>query len=208
VGEAACHSEPRKGQGIFLSNGGMERSDADLVARVRHKDAAAFEELMRRYFRTAFLVAFAHVGNREDAEDVCQDAFAKCWERIVECRDPTRVGPWMISIVRNAAHNRRDYLRVRDTEQLDAGTLLGSPARPDRQLDLAELRLRLTSALQSLRPIQREVVMLHDYEGWNHVEVAARLDLSELMSRRHLSDARKHLREMLGDLATLEPDRD
>jgi RNA polymerase sigma-70 factor (ECF subfamily) len=186
----------------------MERSDADLAARVRLKDAAAFEELMRRYFRTAFLVAFAHVGNREDAEDVCQDAFVKCWERMVDCREPARVGHWMVTIVRNAAHNRRDFLRVRETEQLEAGTPIGSPDRADRQLDLAELRLRLTSALQSLRPIQREVVMLHDYEGWNHAEVAARLDLSELMSRRHLSDARKQLRELLGDLATLEPDRD
>ena len=180
----------------------MPQSDAELAVLARQKDTAAFEELMRRYFRTAFLVAFAHVGNREDAEDVCQDAFEKCWERMDGCRDLTLVGHWMVTIVRNTAHNRREYLRVRDTEQLDTGTVSVSVDRPDHQLDLAELRGRLSRALESLRPMQREVVLLHDYEGLNHAEVAARLDLSELMSRRHLSDARKRLRELLGDLST------
>lgn len=186
----------------------MQRSDAELAVLVRQKDTAAFEELMRRYSRTAFLVAFAHVGNREDAEDVCQDAFVKCWERMDDCRDLTRVGHWMVTIVRNAAHNRREYLRVRDSEPLGARTVIASTDRPDHQLDLSELRVRLSRALESLRPMQREVVLLHDYEGWNHAEVAARLELSELMSRRHLSDARKRLRELLGDLSTLEPDHD
>ena len=70
-----------------LSNGGMSEPDAELVARIQVGDTAAFELLMRRHFRMAFLIAFAQLGNRADAEDVCQDAFVRCWERVGECRD-------------------------------------------------------------------------------------------------------------------------
>jgi RNA polymerase sigma-70 factor (ECF subfamily) len=49
-----------------------------------------------------------------------------------------------------------------------------------------------------LNAAQREVLLLHDLEGWTHNEIAARLDISVLMSRRHLSDARKRLRAVLG----------
>jgi RNA polymerase sigma-70 factor (ECF subfamily) len=186
----------------------MEESDAELVSRICDGHAAAFEVLMRRYFRTAFLVAFAQLGNREDAEDVCQDAFLRCWERMHECRDPARVASWIVTIVRNAAHNRREYLLVRATERIEAGVNVASPNRPDHAASRADVRARLTAALQSLSPMQREVVLLHDLEGWKHADVATRLGLSETMSRRHLSDARKRLRELLGELSTLEPDHD
>ena len=78
----------------------------------------------------------------------------------------------------------------------------------DRDVARNELRERLTAALLALPAIQREVVLLHDYEGWKHAEIAQRLGLSDLMSRRHLSDARKRLRDLLEDLSTMEPDHD
>jgi RNA polymerase sigma-70 factor (ECF subfamily) len=186
----------------------MTEPDAILVARIRSGDAAAFEILMRRHFRMAFIVAFALVNNRADAEDVCQDAFLRCWERIADCRDPARVSGWIASIVRNTAHNRRESLRVRHTEPIDAGAHVASPARSDAAAERHELRTQLTAALQTLSSVQREVVLLHDLEGWKHAEIAARLDLSGMMSRRHLSDARKKLRALLADLPTLEPDHD
>jgi RNA polymerase sigma-70 factor (ECF subfamily) len=184
-----------------------EHSDAELVARIQSGDAAAFEALMRRHFRMAFLIAFALLGNRADAEDVCQDAFLRCWERIRDCRDPSRVASWIASIVRNTAHNRREYLGVRETDPLDTAAPVAS-CRPDIDAEQSDLRARLSAALGALSPVQRQVVLLHDLEGWRHAEIAERLDLSAMMSRRHLSDARRRLRELLGDLPTLEPDHD
>jgi len=163
--------------------------------------------LMRRHFRMAFLVAYAQLNNRADAEDVCQDAFIRCWERIQDCRDPRRVSAWIATIVRNTAHNRRGYLKVRETDSLDT-TPLAAPHRPDADAQRSELRGRLTAALETLSPVQREIVLLHDLEGWHHAEISARLDVSAAMSRRHLSDARKRLREILGDFPALEPDHD
>lgn len=171
-------------------------------------DSTAVETLLRRHFRASYLVALARVGNRADAEDVCQDAFIRCLEHIDECREPERFGAWLIRIVRNTAHNRGDYLRVREAEPIASHMELRSPVRTDTAAQRHDLRDQLMRALAQLGVVQREVVLLHDLEGWRHAEIAGHLDLSETMSRRHLSDARKKLRNLLGDYATLEPDHD
>ena len=113
----------------------------------------------------------------------------------------------MAAITRNTAHNRRESRRVRETERLDAVAIAASE-RSDVGAARNDLRATLSRALQALPPVQREVVLLHDLEGWKHAEIATRLDVSVVMSRRHLSDARKRLRELLGDYARLEPDHD
>jgi RNA polymerase sigma-70 factor (ECF subfamily) len=157
----------------------------------------------------AFLVAFAQLGNRADAEDVCQDGFFRVWQRIGDCRDPERVASWIASVIRNAAHNRREFLRLRHTESLDAAAGASVPDRPDVSVERSELRTRLTAALDQLSAAQREVVLLHDLEGWKHAEIAERLGFSEVTSRRHLSDGRRRLRGLLGaELPTLEFDHD
>jgi RNA polymerase sigma-70 factor (ECF subfamily) len=171
-------------------------------------DAAAFEVLLRRYFRAAYLVALARVNDRAEAEDVCQEAFLRSWERIQECRDPSRFGGWLIRIVRNLALNRREYLALRATEPLDDVALTAAPDRTERHTELEALRETLRSALAQLSMHQREVVLLHDLEGWTHAEIASRLDISELMSRRHLSDARKRLRLLLGDRTPMTHDHE
>lgn len=186
----------------------MTESDASLVARARLGDAAAVETLLRRYFRGSYIVALARVGNREDAEDVCQDAFIRCVEHIHECREPAKFGAWLLRIVRNTAYNRGDYLRVRSAEPIDSHLDLRSSVRADARVQRNDLRDTLMRALALLSEIQRDVVLLHDLEGWRHAEIAVHLELSEGMSRRHLSDARKELRTLLGDYATLEPDHD
>jgi RNA polymerase sigma-70 factor, ECF subfamily len=186
----------------------MTESDASLVARARVGDAAATETLLRRYFRASYLVALARVGNRLDAEDVCQDAFIRCLERLDDCREPDKFGAWLLRIVRNTAHNRGDYLRVRSAEPISLHQQVQSPMRADDETLRNERRETLMRALANLSEVQREVVLLHDLEGWPHAEIAVQLELSEGMSRRHLSDARKKLRELLGDYATLEPDHD
>jgi RNA polymerase sigma-70 factor (ECF subfamily) len=186
----------------------MTDDDASLVARARLGDAAAFGTLLRRHFRAAYLVALAQVGNDADAEDVCQDAFVRCWERLPDCREPSRFGGWLVRIVRNTAHNRREYLRVREVEPAEVGANVASPVFADTAFQTAELRDLLLQALARLTLVQREVVLLHDLEGWLHAAIAERLGLSEVMSRRHLSDARRKLRQLLGDYATLEPDHD
>jgi RNA polymerase sigma-70 factor (ECF subfamily) len=64
------------------------------------------------------------------------------------------------------------------------------------------LRERLRAALARLPETHREIVLLHDLEGWKHVEIAERLDLPPGTVRSHLHHARRRLREILGNMGT------
>lgn len=175
-------------------------ADAELVARTRAGDAGAFDTLVRRHYRAAFAVALAAAGTAMDAEDACQDGFVKALERIDECRDPARFAGWLLQIIRNRAHNVRAYQRRRDGPTLE---VVDPPAQADtgRAVERRELRARLEAALATLPPVQREVVLLHDLEGWKHQEIASALGTSEGMSRQHLFAARKALRVRLAAVA-------
>lgn len=132
-----------------------------------------------------------------DAEDACQDAFVRCWERVGECREPSKFRSWLLRAVRNTAHNHRAYLEVRAGPPVDSLADLAAPSDPAGELDRKERARVLRSALRALDIMPYEVIVMHDLEGWKHAEIAAKLGISELMSRQHLSAARKALRKRL-----------
>jgi RNA polymerase sigma-70 factor (ECF subfamily) len=167
----------------------------ELVQRARAGDAAAFEELVRGHYRAAYATARALTGNDMDAEDVVQDGFIRALERLDEC-DPDRFAGWVLAIVRNRAHNIRDRERVRTAAAIEDVDPAG-PDRAEARTERGDLRAALDGALAELSPVQREVVLLHDMDGWRHREIAEALDMSEVMARQHLFQARKRLRQLL-----------
>jgi RNA polymerase sigma-70 factor (ECF subfamily) len=177
----------------------MDETDAQLVLRVRRGDRPAADRLLERYLRACHLVALAVTGAEPDAEDVCQDAFIAAIERIDDCRDPERFGAWLLQIVRNRARNYRRREASRRLEPLEDGILTGGPL-PNDPAEQAELRRRLLAALAMLSEAQREVVLLHDLEGWKHREIADRLGLPPGTVRSHLHHARRQLRKALGPM--------
>ncbi|HEV2851972.1 MAG TPA: sigma-70 family RNA polymerase sigma factor [Thermoanaerobaculia bacterium] len=172
-------------------------TDSRLVARARAGDARAFEELVRRHLRSAHAVALGVLGNPADAEDVCQDAFLAALEKLDECRDPERFAAWLTRIVRNQALNFRERRSLRQGEPLEAAAPAAAAADTSDPAERSELRGRLLAALESLPPSQREVVLLHDLEGWRHREIAALLGTSEGAVRVRLHEARRRLRAVL-----------
>jgi len=176
----------------------MVESDRDLVERVRGGDRDAFGDLVRRYLRAAYAVALAGTGDPVDAEDVCQDAFVVALERIDSLRDGGHFAAWLLRIVRNQAHNRRRAERVRQAGPLaEAGGVAG-PADTARAAELSRVRERLLEALEGLPARQREVLLLHDLDGWKHREIAEALGVPEGTIRAQLSYARRAVRRFLG----------
>jgi RNA polymerase sigma-70 factor (ECF subfamily) len=172
-------------------------SDAALLARARRGDAAAREALVRRYLRPAYAVALSVVRNPADAEDLAQDGLVAALGRLDQCREPDRFAAWLFQGVRNRALSHVSQRRNRSD-------LLDHVPRGEAQEGSAAqllLRRQLLGALERLRPVQREVVLLHDLESWTHAEIASALEISEVMSRQHLFVARKAMREWLGDEA-------
>lgn len=201
------------------------RSDADLVIASLRSDNAAFEVLVRRYARAAYLVALAATGGvPTDAEDAVQDALILAHARLQECHSPDRFGAWLLRITRNRAHNvrRREQLRSGETLGINGvdshanegrnasahrgGVPVGEshfrtgsegPATPHAILEQAELRRHLLDALSREPEVRRQVLLLHDLEGWKHKEIADALDISTFMSRYYLSVTRRSMRARL-----------
>lgn len=182
----------------------LRDSDAVLVTQSRAGSRTAFEELVRRHYRTAFTVAFAISGNRADAEDICQEAMIKALERIDTCRTPDRFGSWLSEIARNRALNHLEHTRVRRAESIDDMEIGHDRETPETVHNRHELGRRLEHAIQQLAPRQREVVLLHDLDGWSHRDIAGFLGVSEVMSRQLLFTARQTLRGLLAELKTQE----
>jgi RNA polymerase sigma-70 factor (ECF subfamily) len=174
-------------------------TDGELVRRARKGDEVAFGSLVERYQRAAYAVALSVVGRHEDAEDAAQEAFLVALDRIDECRNPDRFAGWLMTIVRNRSKNliRRESLR--ETDQVPPGARSRAPT-PDRVTETRELRRTLELALSGLPEVQRQIVLLHDLEGWKHREIAERLELPSGTVRSHLHFARKALREALQDV--------
>jgi RNA polymerase sigma-70 factor, ECF subfamily len=167
----------------------------ELVARVRRGDPRAFEAIVRQHLRPAYVVALAVLQRPTDAEDVAQEALIVALERIDTLRDARQFRSWLLQIVRHRAINWRGRRRLRDVaRELPAEPEPTHEASPP---DALAFRFRLLEAMAVLGPMEREVVLLHDLEGWTHPEIAEALAISVVMSRQHLFQARRKLRTHL-----------
>ena len=191
---------PQRGDGAARERSpralaGME--EGALIERVKRGDAAAYDELVRRYLRRAFAVAYRVLRQREDAEDVIQEAFAGALEHIDSFESGRPFGPWLFRIVVNRALNARRSRALRSTDALSED-LPDTARSPARDLERSEARGRLRRALSSLTERQRIIVGLFELEGFTSAEIGAMLELSDGTVRWHLHQARAALRAALG----------
>ena len=174
-----------------------ESTDEELVHRTLAGEQTAFAGLVRRHRRAALARALAVLADPADAEDIAQESFVHAYEQLATCRHPERFSAWLLTIVHRRSLNRLRGERRRRIEPLDESLASDRSEAPIADLERADLRSRLLAALATLAPIQREVVLLADVEQWPHDRIAAATGISVLMSRRHLSDARRRLRALL-----------
>src|SRR5213083_2038310 len=93
----------------------MYSVDRDMFWASIHGDREAFEMIIRTMSRPLFAIAFGILQNREEAEDVVQDAFVKAWKSRWRVRDSAKLPAWLSTITRNQA---RDLARKRRPEPL------------------------------------------------------------------------------------------
>jgi RNA polymerase sigma-70 factor (ECF subfamily) len=181
--------------------------DVALVARAKAGDTAAFEQLVRQYERQIFRVAQHITQNREDAEDITQDAFLKAYEKLEQFQGNSKFSTWLVRIAVNESLMR---LRKRKTSKTvsmdeDVQTEEGSIPRdfaewrpnPEEQYNQAELGDILRKTIQGLPPGFRTVFTLRDIENLSTEETAEALGLSVPAVKSRLLRARLQLRERL-----------
>ena len=174
-----------------------EQTDEVLVHRTLAGEKHAFETLVRRHRRAALARALAILADPADADDIAQEAFVHAYEQLATCRQPDRFAAWLLTIVHRRSLNRLRTVRRQRLVPLDESLPAERAEAAIQNLERADLRARLLAALAQLAPIQREIVLLADVEHWSHDQIASATGISVLMSRRHLSDARRKLRTLL-----------
>ncbi|HEU4747146.1 MAG TPA: RNA polymerase sigma factor [Gemmatimonadaceae bacterium] len=178
------------------------RADAELLAATERGDGAAFAVLVRRYIRSATLLAAQLLEDRDEAEDIVQDAFTVVHRR-ARTFDPARpFGPWVFAIVRRLAANRRarDARRAGLLELFGMRELAEPPSMDGEEAILARLDgAAALRAMNDLSPMQRACIELVVLRGLTTQEVAAMHGVSESTVRQHVFRARASLRNVLGD---------
>jgi RNA polymerase sigma-70 factor (ECF subfamily) len=184
-----------------------QHPDLALVASAREGDVQAFEALVSKYDRQIFRIAQHITQNREDAQDVVQDAFLKAYEKLDQFQGNSKFYTWLVRIAVNESLMR---LRKRRTGKMvsiddDIETEEGSVPRdladwspnPEQNYSQAELAEILRKTIQGLPQGFRVVFVLRDVEGLSTEETAETLGLSVPAVKSRLLRARLQLRERL-----------
>lgn len=176
----------------------MDHSDQRLVKRfLRTKDEKSFRLLYRRHTPALYPLAIRLVGG---AESEAQDAIQEMW--ITACKSLERfewrssLRTWLTGILINRLHEvNREKWRRHEEQFPDNG--LGAAAGLTDQTDFGSTTLDLEQLITRLPPGYRQVLALHDIEGYTHDEIGALLEISAGTSKSQLFQARKALRAML-----------
>ena len=183
---------------------------AELVARAREGDQAAFEELVRGTYAEMYTLAKRLTGNEEDARDVVQESYLRAYRGLKRFRGDAQFTTWLYRITANCANTQLGKRTRRRTEPLPDEMLLVDvdPDRdPSARADAAVLRDRLETALDDLPPKLRSVVLLRDVYDLPHEAIAAELGISESAAKVRLHRARRQLRDRVfpgrGDASNL-----
>jgi RNA polymerase sigma-70 factor, ECF subfamily len=178
-----------------------------LVRAAKAGDIGAFEQLVHRYDRNVFRIAQHITQNREDAEDVVQDAFLKAYENLKNFQEQSKFYTWLVRIAVNEALMRLRRRRPERMVSLDEEVKTDEDSMPREVADWSpnpeqlytqsELRDILTKTIQGLPSSFRTVFVLRDVEGLSTEETAEALDLSIPAVKSRLLRARLQLRERL-----------
>ena len=185
----------------------MERTEALLIADLCEGDETALAPLVEKYKRMVYRLAMQITKNHADADDVMQETFIKVYRSIRTFRKDAAFESWLYRIVVNEALNfvkrrerqRESTLEIASEAAYEATTRYRAQIAndPHTHAEKSELRHHVTEAVNSLSLKHRTVVILHEFEGLTHAEIASILNCSEGTVRSRLHYARKKLRTLL-----------
>jgi len=196
-----------------LASAGQESSaqaaEGALIDRILSGHKELFMDLIHPYQRTAYATVFSLLANKEDAEDVAQDALLKALARLSQFRKESTFGTWLIQIAINEARmrNRRQWRipmlsLTDDKDKDDAKAYVPKDFEdwreiPSTALERTEVREALIKALGSLARHYREAFVLRDIQELSISETSAILGVSPGAVKSRLRRARLMLRDIL-----------
>ena len=184
-----------------------DNEEAQWIERAQKGDRAAFGRLVRLHHRRIYACAAQMLGDRGEAEDAVQETFLRAYRAIDRFDGRAELSTWLYRICINVSLNalrRRKRTDAADVNDPRIPEPAADPSQgnsdPRHALEGAELYRRLATALDELSPSLRSTVVLVLLEGMPQKDAAEVLGCSEGTVAWRVHEARRRLREKLGDL--------
>jgi RNA polymerase sigma-70 factor, ECF subfamily len=163
------------------------------VQRAAGGDLRAFERLYRVHVGRIHSLCRRMMGS-EEAPELTQDIFVRAWEKIGTFRGESQFGTWLYRLGVNVILTRRSQHAIRRGRMNDDPEALETvPTRPSG----SDHRLDFDRAIEKLPDGAKQIFVLHDVEGYTHVEIAEMLEITAGTTKAQLHRARMILRRHL-----------
>lgn len=183
-----------------------------LIERIKNGDNTAYNDMVARYWDRIFARVHHLLKNKQDAEEVTQDAFIRAHRGLDKFRGDASFSTWLYQIATNLAHNRYWYWFRR---KRDFSISLDQPLTVDGDLTLEgvmpctgetpseaavthEFVARVTECMQGLGDKHREVLVLRNVKNLSYEEISHELGISIGTVKSRIARARESLRDLMG----------
>lgn len=156
----------------------------------RKIDQQSFESAIDAYSESMYRVAFRLSGNRQQAEEVVQEAFIGAWKNIGQLKDPDKMKAWLFGVLRNQCYKSLARKKRQPVEPLNCDP----ESTTDESTDLQEA---VQSAISQLPEEQRLPLLLVAMEGWSTKEAAELLNIPQGTVLSRLKRGRDRLKQIL-----------
>ena len=188
------------------------RHDELLIQRIKQGETAAYNDMVDRYWDPIFSRVHSLLKNKQDAEEVTQDAFIRAHRGLENFRGDASFSTWLYQIATNLAHNRYWYWFRRKRDQSisldqpigDEGDMTLENVMPAEGESPAEAAVtqeftdRVTECMTGLNDKHREVLLLRNVHNLSYEEIANQLQISVGTVKSRIARARESLRELMG----------
>lgn len=188
-------------------------ADELLIERVKAGDMVAYNVMVTRHYDRIFARVSQLLNNKQDAEEVTQDAFIRAQRGLENFRGDASFYTWLYQIATNLAHNRYWYWFRRKRDQSisldqplsDDGSLTlenvmpCSGENPAEAVVTQEFVDRVSDCMQGLNEKHKEVLILRNLKNLTYDEIAQQLEISVGTVKSRIARARESLRGLLGE---------
>lgn len=175
--------------------------DSVLIAASQKGDQAAFAELVRRYQRAVYRVAYALTRNPSDADDLAQETFVRAWGAIGRFELGQPLHPWLARIATNQAYSLFRHRKRRPETSIEplveAGMQWGTDDDPADHLETNERSARLCACFEQLSQEHQAVLALRAVQDLSYEQIAEALGVPNGTVMSRLSRARAELKRLM-----------
>jgi RNA polymerase sigma-70 factor (ECF subfamily) len=177
----------------------MKESDKHIIQQIRSGDVTAFTRLIERYQHMAYTLALSIMKNREDAEEVAQDAFMKAYRHLDEFRSESSFSTWLYRIIYNTALSAKRLKRITftDIESKEANCSEVNQHLASDKLEVRDRKIVLKQAIATLNEDDAFIVILFYYKELSTEEIQQITGLTVSNIKVKLHRSRKQLLHVL-----------